>query len=416
MLSRFSRWEYKWLCLLVVVILVLHFAIIAIPDKPVFDELHYVTDARSVISGHETARGEHPPLSKLGVIAGMLIFGDNPLGWRFFSVIFGTISIILFYLICRNLQMSRRASLLATFLLAFENFTFLLSGMAMLDAVSLTFTLAAFWLYLRGNYPASGIMVALSALAKLNGALVIIAIFLHWLIVRRDRRLQFFALVFFAAFFFVFLMPLGDYYLFHQWMNPLDRISTMQSGSAGLTFANVTGTYPQYPIEWIFRWDLTPFYFHPNYLGVVSFTVEFLIVPVLIYLLIRGIYHHSSRGFSIKRPLAGFQMSDKPGSDAAIFGLCWFAGTYLVWIPAVWITNRVTYPYYIYPTIGAFCIGLGMGLSQLIRFFEVRQSGKLRWAAISFVVLFLLAHLAFFVLISPLSYYWGTPIFSGLAS
>ena len=35
----------------------------------------------------------------------MLIFGDNPLGWRFFSVILGAISIVLFYLICRNLSM-----------------------------------------------------------------------------------------------------------------------------------------------------------------------------------------------------------------------------------------------------------------------------------------------------------------------
>jgi dolichyl-phosphate-mannose--protein O-mannosyl transferase len=103
-------------------------------------------------------------------------------------------------------------------------------------------------------------------------------------------------------------------------------------------------------------------------------------------------------------------------SDAGIFALCWFAATYLVWIPAVWITDRVTYPYYIYPTIGAICIGLGMGLSQLIHLFEVRKGGKLKWTAISVVVIFLLAHLAFFVLMSPLSYYWGGPIFRGLAS
>ena len=88
----------------------MHFSIIRIPDKPVFDEVHYVTDARGIISGHETIRGEHPSLGKLFVIAGMLIFGDNALGWRFFSVILGAISIVLFYLICRNLSLSRRAA------------------------------------------------------------------------------------------------------------------------------------------------------------------------------------------------------------------------------------------------------------------------------------------------------------------
>lgn len=457
LLSRLSKWEYKWLCLLVVVVLVLHFAIIKIPDKPVFDEAHYVTDARGIIAGQETERGEHPSLGKLFVIAGMLIFGDNALGWRFFSVILSAISLVLFYLICRNLSMSRRTSFLATFLLAFENLTFLYSGMAMLDVSSLTFTLAAFWLYLRGNYPASGIMVALSALAKLNGALAIIAILLHWLIVRRDRIWEFVGLMVFAPVFFVGLMPLTDLYTFHRWVNPLERIITMLKGSASLTFANVTGTYPEKPIEWIFRWDLTPYYFHPNYLAVVSYTVEFLIIPVLIYMLIRALGLQRSSWLGIIRipnkiwvfvrtlpgrirlirakPLEGLELSQadveapeisqtytvkletsRAHSDAGIFALCWFAATYLVWIPAVWITDRVTYPYYIYPTIGAICIGLGMGLSQLIHLFEVRKGGKLKWTAISVVVIFLLAHLAFFVLMSPLSYYWGGPIFRGLAS
>ena len=440
-----------------VVVLILHFAIIKIPEKPVFDEAHYITDARSIIDGQVTERGEHPSLGKLFVVAGMLIFGDNALGWRFFSVILSTISIILVYLICRNLALSRRASLLATFLLAFENFTFLYAGMAMLDVSCLTFTLAAFWLYLRGNYPASGIMVALSALAKLNGALAIIAILLHWLIVRRDRIWEFVGLMVFAPVFFVFLMPLADYYPFHRWVNPLERILTMLKGSASLTFANVSGTYPQKPIEWIFRWDLTPYYFHPNYLGVVSFTVEFLIVPVLIYLLIRALGLDSKFWSAIikvpnkirlfvktlpgrfrlirAKPLEGLELSQthveapelsqtytakletsRTDSDAGIFALCWFMASFLVWIPAVWITDRVTYPYYIYPTIGAICIGLGMGLEQLLQVFEVRQRGKLKWTAISILAVFLLAHLAFFVLVSPLSYWWGTPIFRGLQS
>ena len=531
LLSRIGRWEHKWLCLLVVVILILHFAIIKIPDKPVFDEMHYITDARVIISGQETQRGEHPSLGKLFIVAGdyifngfktpeedigaitskslgnssdidividvsdatvftkgqtiiidkelmeitaididlnqinvkrglggttityhepqkqIFVFKDNALSWRFFSVILSTIGIILFYLICRNLALSRRTSLLATFLLAFENFTFLYSGMAMLDVSCVTFMLAAFWLYLRGNYPASGVLVALSALAKLNGALAIIAILLHWLIVRRNRIWQFIVLVVSAPVFFVGLMPVADFYPFHGWVNPLDRIITMLKGSASLTFTNVSGTYPEKPIEWIFRWDLTPYYFHPNYLAVVSYTVEFLIIPVLIYMLIRALGLDSKFWSAIikvpqrvwlfartlprntrltrAKPLDGLGLSQthverletsKTQRDAGIFGLCWFAATYLVWIPAVWITDRVTYPYYIYPTIGVICIGLGMGLAQLIHLFEARQSGKLKWAAISIVVIFLLAHLAFFALVSPLSYWWGTPTFRGLQS
>jgi len=52
-----------------------------------------------------------------------------------------------------------------------------------------------------------------------------------------------------------------------------------------------------------------------------------------------------------------------------------------------------------------------MGLSQLIHVFEIRKRGKLKWATISFVAIYLLAHLVFFALISPLTYWWGTPVY-----
>jgi len=390
LLKRLSRWEYSWLCLLVVIVTAMHFSIIMLPDKPVFDEAHYINDARAILEGKEDIRPEHPTLSKDFIVAGMRLFGDNPLGWRFFPVILGIISIILMYLICRQLSMSRRTSFLATFLLAFENLTFTFSGMAMLDVPCMTFTLLAFWLYLRGNYPLSGVAVGLSALAKLNGALAIVAILLHWLIVRRDRVWEFVGLVIFAPISFVFLMPLSDFFTFGRFTNPLERIFYMLKQSSILTFTSITNApYAQKPIEWIFRFDATPYTFNPNYLGVISYSVLVLIVPSVVYMLIRAIKH----------------------SDAGLFGILWFTATYLTWIPGVLITDRITYPYYIYPTIGSICIGLGMGLSQLWRIWETRRSGKRRWVAISGIGIFLLLHIAAFVILSPLSYWFRTSVF-----
>jgi predicted membrane-bound dolichyl-phosphate-mannose-protein mannosyltransferase len=391
LLKWLGKWEYTWLCLLVVIVLAMHFSIIMLPDKPVFDEAHYINDARSILDGKGDIRPEHPTLSKDFIVAGMFLFGDNPLGWRFFPVILGVTSLVLLYLICRQLSMSRRASFLTTFLLAFENLTFTFSGMAMLDVPCLTFTLLAFWLYLRGNYPLAGVVVGLSALAKLDGALAIFAILLHWLIVRRDRLWEFVGLVVFAPISFVFLMPLFDFVTFGRLTNPLERILYMLKQGSTLTFANLSATtpYAQRPIEWIFRLDLTPYTFQPNYLGVISYSVLILIVPSVIYMLVKAIRRN----------------------EAGLFGLLWFASTYLLWIPAVLITDRITYPYYVYPTIGAICIGLGMGLSQLVRVWEIRRAGKLRWVAISAVGVFLLIHIAAFVILSPLSYWWGTPLF-----
>ncbi|MEE9583236.1 MAG: phospholipid carrier-dependent glycosyltransferase, partial [Dehalococcoidales bacterium] len=180
LLTRFSRWEYAGLLMLVLVTLVLHFSVIMAPDEPLFDEQYYIPDARLIIDGEGTEHPEHPPLGKLFIVAGIELFGDNPLGWRFFSVLLGTTSIIFFYLICRRLTLSKRVSFLATFLIAFETLSFVHAGIALLDVYSLVFALAAFWLYLRGNYAMSGVAIGLSALAKLNGALVLPVIVLHW--------------------------------------------------------------------------------------------------------------------------------------------------------------------------------------------------------------------------------------------
>lgn len=394
LLKRFIKWEYSGLCILVIITLAMHFSYIMFPDKPVFDELHYVNDARRTLHLGDWQEyrlmDEHPTLSRVFVVAGMAIFGDNPMGWRFFIVLLSTASMALMYLICRQLSMSKRASLMATFLLIFENAVFTFSGMAMLDIPCFTFSMLAFWLYLRGNYPLSGIGVGLAALAKLNGALAIIAIFIHWLIVRRDRLVEFLGLIIFAPVSFVFLMPFTDYIVFGDWHNPIERILRMLNSSAMLTFSNTTHSYASYPWQWIFRIDITAFTFNPNYLGVISYSVLPFIVPAVVYMFVRAIRSHN---------------------EAGIFGLSWFTAIYLMWIPLVLVTDRITYPYYIYPAIGSICIGLGMALNQLWRIWDTRSKGKLRWTVISIVGVYLLIHLAIFAIFSPLSYWWGTPLF-----
>ena len=388
--NRLGRWEYIWLCLLVVATLAMHFTIITIPDQPIFDELHYVPDARSILQGDGTLRFEHPPLGKLFVVAGIFVFGDNPIGWRFFSVLCGTISIVFFYLICRRLSMSKTASSLATFLLSLENLTFVQASVAMFDVYSLMFMLASFWLYLRGNYLLAGASVGLSALAKLHGALALGVILLHWLVARRNRIRKFIGSIILAPVSFVLLMPLFDFAIFRHLVNPIERIKMMLNLSSGLTFDTVTHGCAIRPWDWILEVQLIPYWCDPNYFGVISFSILPLIIPSVLYMLFRAIRH----------------------SDAGIFGVSWFVSTCLVWIPASIITDRVTYVYYFYPTIGAIFIGLGLALAQLVNFWQIRRTGKLRWISILVVGCYLLIHTVVFVFLSPLSYWWGISFIS----
>ena len=108
---RLYHWEYAGLLLIVIVTVALHFTFINTPKEPLFDEQHYVPDARVILQQHSTNRTEHPPLSKLIIAGGMMAFGDNPYGWRIPSIIFGTAAIIFFFLVCRQLKMPREGHL-----------------------------------------------------------------------------------------------------------------------------------------------------------------------------------------------------------------------------------------------------------------------------------------------------------------
>ena len=382
--ERLLRWQYLGLCILVVITLALHASIILQPNDPVFDETHYVKDARYIIHGNNTERTEHPPLGKLFIVAGILLFGDHALGWRFFSVVFGTLCIVFFYLICRKLDMPEDAVLTASLLLTLENLSFIQAGVAMLDVYSLTFMLGAFLLYLKGKNAFAGIAVGLSVLSKLSGALALPVIFLHWFFSGRAKPRQFLLSMLLAPVSFVALMPLFDFAITRQFLNPIDQIKTMLTLSGTLTFADYTSSIASRPWEWILRPQILWYWYDPHYTGVVSFTIWALIIPVALYMVYKA----------------------TKGSGAALFGLSWFVSTYLLWIPANLITDRITFPYYLYHSVGAICIGLGLGLSQLLGVWKSRRAAIFRWAAMLTVLFYLLLHAGVFVILSPLFAGW----------
>ena len=383
LLHRLYKWEYVWLCLIVLVTLILHFVIVANPASLILDEQYYIKEARNIIENQRIVFQEHPPLAKLFIVAGINTFGDNTLGWRFSSIILGTGCILLFYFICRRLNLSNRTASIATFLLGLENMTFVQSSIAMLDVFFLFFMFVAFLLYLSRRYVSSGIAVGLGALAKLNGVLAMPVLIIHWFFSRIPRSRWFALAVALSVISFVVLMPLFDYFLvldFSHVHSPLDRIKTMLNLSGSITFGNSTHESMSRPWEWLISYKVMPFWWTPHYIAAISPSIWALIIPTFAYMLYKA----------IKR------------DDAGLFGVAWFASTYLLWIPASLITNRLSYVFYFYPTIGAICLGLGMGLSQLIDIFQGRKSGKLKWTALGIVVVVLLVHFVSFMILYPL--------------
>ena len=386
-LSRIYRWEHLSLCLIVAITLAMHFSIITQVSDPILDELHYVKSSRHIISGDVNPddstnrmelRPEHPPLAKLFIVGGMDAFGDNPWGWRVPSIIMGTIGITLFYFICRRLKMSRRATNIATFLLAFENFTFMLASVAMLDVFFVTFTLAFFLLYLYRQYFLSGIFVGLAALAKLFAALGTFPIFIHWLFTKTKHNRWFLLTVITAPVSFVAFTSLLNYPIFRRFENPLNQIKEMLSLSGSLKFTNTTHPALSRPWEWLLNYEPMAFWYSPHYTGGISLSVWVFMIPVALYMLYRTL----------------------KGNDAGLFGFSWFVGTFLLWIPISIFTDRVSFIYYIYPTIGALCLGLGLGLNEALEWVPFKTR-RVKIPVMTGVAAFFLFHIASFVVMTP---------------
>jgi len=407
--------EYFGLFLLVILLLVTHFALVyqqihpfflfqkaepqyqtaqytvafLSPDQVIFDEKHYVDDARSIINERIDPRSEHPPLGKLFIIAGIKLLGDNPWGWRFFPIIVGIIGIVFFYLVCRRLKMSIATAYIATFLLAFENQTFIQTQVAMLDVFLLPFMLISMWLYLRKNYLLSGIFIGLTALVKVNGILILLIIIVHWLIARRHDDWRFPGLIILAPVTFVGLLGVLEYFIWGHFTNPIGRIYSMMSGMSSLTF--VTAAHPNMsrPWEWLMYIDLMPYAYYPHYMATISPTVWAMIIPSVIY----GFYRISR------------------GNGAALFALLWFAGTYLPWIVLNVLTDRITFVYYFFPTIGSICILIGLAIDQLICIRKAASNRILRRSALATCVVFLALHVVAFLALSPLTDWWKYTFF-----
>jgi dolichyl-phosphate-mannose-protein mannosyltransferase len=152
----------------------------------------------------------------------------------------------------------------------------------------------------------------------------------------------------------------------------------MLSLSESLTFANVTHPALARPWSWVVNYIPMAYWYSPHYTAAVSFTVWAAIIPVVLYMLYRA----------AKR------------NEAGLFGFAWFFGTYAVWIPISIATNRVSFVYYFYPTIGAFCLGLGAAFSEILDWAKLKTR-RTQVSVTALVVAFLVLHFAAFVILTP---------------
>jgi dolichyl-phosphate-mannose-protein mannosyltransferase len=374
-LSTRNRYD----CLFIVLLVVDAFLRLIWLDKPqgslIFDEWYYVNVARVILRIPQSVGSnsqppyvgvppgldpnhEHPPLAKLIIALSMYLVGNNGYGWRIPSVIFGTVAILVFYLLMKRIATFEMVPLVATFLFSFDNLVFVHSRIATLDIFSLTFMLLGLYWYFSGHSYLSAIGMAFSALTKITG----VAGFLIILIIQvvkfatgpsKGRKLNtFFAwfekyLIVYASCAVLLLAIMDRLWVGYAW--PWEHVQYILSYSAALTSQCPNGII-SCPWQWLINQIQIPYltvnvqvssgsvsnrFNSVAFVGAMNPAILYLTIPAMLY--------------------AGYSYFQKK-TDLTLLGLVWFAVTYLPYYPAVILGQRVTYVFYFLDAVPAVCL------------------------------------------------------------
>ena len=110
------------------------------PTKLVFDETHYVTTANYLLTLGGPLNIEHPLLGKEMIALGIMLFGDNSFGWRFFSTIAATALVVGVFAIAWQLIGRVRPAIIAAVLTMLNITVFIQARIGMLDGFMAAFT------------------------------------------------------------------------------------------------------------------------------------------------------------------------------------------------------------------------------------------------------------------------------------
>jgi len=172
--------EIAPISLIITFALILRLWRLNLPTGYIFDEVYYAKNANSLIrNGVElNAQGQaefivHPPLGKWLIGIGIKIFGNDEFGWRISAAVIGTLSVVLIYLITKELFKSVFLSNIAAALMALDGLALVMSRVALLDIFLMFFILLAFYFLIKNDLWLSGVAIGLAAATKWSAIFIL---------------------------------------------------------------------------------------------------------------------------------------------------------------------------------------------------------------------------------------------------
>ncbi len=120
---------------------------IQLPKTVNFDEVQYVPSAKAFLDFKEYRNPEHPPLAKELISIGIAAAGDNQLGWRLMSTIFGALTLVGTFFWALALFKNEQMALFATGFTLFNQLLYVQARIAMLDTFLVAFLIWALALF-----------------------------------------------------------------------------------------------------------------------------------------------------------------------------------------------------------------------------------------------------------------------------
>lgn len=122
-----------------------------VPDRPsnmngtYFDEVYHPRTAYEFIHGLWVYETSHPPLGKLIMSIGVLLFGMTPFGWRFMGVLAGVIMVPVIFAFAKRLFKNGWAAFLTAFVFAFDFMHFVQTRLATIDSYIVLFVILMYY-------------------------------------------------------------------------------------------------------------------------------------------------------------------------------------------------------------------------------------------------------------------------------
>ena len=363
-------------------------------DGTYFDEVYHPRTAYEYINGLWPYENTHPPLGKLFISLGMMLFGVNPFGWRFFGTLCGVLMVPLSYVIAKELLKSTKWATVACVLFTFDFMHLTQTRLATIDSFTAFFVMLMYlfmYRYTKRNFYQNGVKGTLLPLF-LSGLCFGIGVAVKWqgvyagvglcvlffsslfkrfleykaakegrLVGDSDKILKQFVpsavKTILAAFVFFVVVPFCVYFLSY--------LPIMLSDTADLSYfwenqktmldyhANLTETHPYGSPWWSWPLDLRPLYaYNPNWdfvsgafaQGISSFgnpLVWWMTIPAVGYLI--------------------YKTAKGKGSHEITVILIGFFAMYAPWV----LISRQAFIYHFFPCVMFVTLAIALGLKDL---------------------------------------------------